>query len=546
MATRCSSLVLWAALAVACTGKLVEPTGGSGSGPAAGAGANGGSGSGSGGDGGSAGNSVTSCTPSPNGHVGLQRLTSSQIKNTLAELLGVPVTLPAAFPRDDRLGNYVTLPEAQLMSSVFVEQQLDLALEVVDRAVMIPNNPAIYVCDVALADCPSRILEQFLLRAFRRPPLAAEIASYRAVYDRSAGSPQQRLADALAAIVTSPQFLYREIGHPAPDDASQSYALGDYELATRLSYFLWDSMPDRELFEAAGRGELKDPAIFQAQAERMLADSRASGLAKSIADQWLGIGALWNVPDKTDFPEFDDGLRDAMYAETERFVLHLLRENRPLAELVTAPSTFAGAELAAVYGTGAASDRQGILGHASVLSLTSAGNDSSIVRRGLWVNQRLLCKEIPDPPPNVNTSLTGVLSKTATQKEKLDEHRKNPDCAVCHNMIDPPGIGLESYGALGQFRSSYPAGQPVVTSAKLVSGESFADAAELAQVIIAQPGYAPCVAQRIAPIAVGRLTDAADCIKAQFAGDSPAELGFRDLLLRVVSSPMFLNQGGAQ
>ena len=545
-----STAALVAGLSLACTGRLLEPDGTPGSGNPGGPGGPGGSGAG--GTAGKPGTEVKNCTVSTTGHVGLQRLTSSQIVNTLSELLGVPVTLPDAFPRDDRLGNYVTLPEAQLMSSVFVEQQLDLALSVVDRAVQNTGNSALFVCELAQAECPRELISRFLLRAFRRPPLDAEIESYLALYGRTQGTPQQKLADALSAIVTSPQFLYRELWSPTPNDPTQSYALNDYELATRLSYFVWDSMPDQALFDAAARSELQDSARFTAQVERMLADAKARGLARSMADQWLGIGALWNVPDKTDFPEFDDTLRAAMYAETERFVLYLLRENRPLAELVDAPYTFASPELGDIYGTPSADpsapaavpNRRGILGHASVLSLTSAGSDSSIVRRGLWVNQRLLCREIPDPPANVNTSLTNVLSETATQKQKLDEHRKNPDCATCHNMIDPPGVALESFGALGQFRSMYPAGQPVETAGTLVSGESFTDAASLAKVIVEQPTFVPCVAKRIAPIAVGRMTEAGDCIVQSVADVVAADFGFRDLILRVVTAPMFRTQGG--
>jgi hypothetical protein len=547
-----AAAALAAGLTLACTGKLLEPAGAAGAGPADPSGSGGANGSGAGGTAGAPGTEIKNCTLSTTGHVGLQRLTSSQIANTLTELLGVPVTLPDAFPRDDRLGNYVTLPDAQLMSSVFVEQQLDLALRVVDQAVQDTGNLALFVCDLARAECPRELISRFVLRAFRRPPLDAEIESYVGLYGRTQGTPQQKLADALTAIVTSPQFLYRELWSPTPNDPARSYALNDYELATRLSYFLWDSMPDQALFDAAAGAELSDPARFIAQVERMLADPKARGLARSIADQWLGIGALWNVPDKADFPEFDDALRAAMYAETERFVQYLLRENRPLAELVDAPYTFAGPELGEIYGApgadpsapAAVPHRRGILGHASVLSLTSAGSDSSIVRRGLWVNQRLLCREIPDPPANVNTSLTNVLSPTATQKQKLDEHRKNPDCATCHNMIDPPGIALESFGALGQFRSTYPAGQPVETSGTLITGESFTDAAALAQVIAQQASYVPCVAKRIAPIAVGRMTDAGDCMQQAFAGALAADFGFRDLVLSIVTAPMFRTQGG--
>ena len=544
--------VLVAGLSLACTGRLLEPDGAPGIERGRSGDPGSGGNAGNAGSGGTPGTEIKNCAVSTTGHVGLQRLTSSQIVNTLSDLLGVSVTLPDAFPRDDRLGNYVTLPEAQLMSAVFVEQQLELAIGVVDRAVQNTGNTALFVCDLAQAECPRELIAHFLLRAFRRPPLEAEIESYVGMYGRTAGTPGQKLADTLSAVVTSPQFLYRELWSSTPNDPTRSYALNDYELATRLSYFLWDSMPDQALFDAAARGELGDSARFTAQVERMFAEPKARGLARSIADQWLGIGALWNVPDKADFPEFDDALRAAMYAETERFVLYLLRENRPLAELVNAPYSFVGPELSGIYAgssgdpsvPAAVPNRTGILGHASVLSLTSAGSDSSIVRRGLWVNQRLLCREIPDPPANVNTSLTNVLSPDATQKQKLDEHRKNPDCATCHNMIDPPGVALESFGALGQFRSRYPGGQPVETSASLITGESFADAAGLAKVIARQPTFVPCVARRIAPIALGRMTDGGDCIPQAFAEIDAAGFGFRDLILRVVSAPMFRTQGG--
>jgi hypothetical protein len=233
-----------------------------------------------------------------------------------------------------------------------------------------------------------------------------------------------------------------------------------------------------------------------------------------------------------------------------------VHENRPVAELLTASYTFAAAPLAKLYGMAtsqtpatkvtAPEHRRGVLGHGSVLAINSSGNDTSVVRRGLWINDRVLCTKVAEPPPGVDTALPESLPATATQRERLELHRQKPECVACHTMIDPPGLALEAFDAVGRYQPTVN-GKPVDTSGRLISGQTFQNAAELSALIAGDPRFASCVATHVVPIAVGRLVapDESCAIESLLAGKTGAQLGLRDLLAGVASSPMFLTQGGA-
>jgi hypothetical protein len=238
-------------------------------------------------------------------------------------------------------------------------------------------------------------------------------------------------------------------------------------------------------------------------------------------------------------------------------VQHLLTENRPLDELLKAPYSFVNARLALHYGLPATglgvpmtrvtspTNRRGILGHASMLSINSSANDSSVVRRGLWVNERLLCTHVADPPADIDTSFPKDIPIDASQREKLDAHRANPLCVGCHAIIDPPGLGLEAYDATGKFRTTYN-GKTIDSSSKLLSGKTFSNALEMADVIAQEPRFASCITEQVAPLALGRLlgTDDRCAIDAIVGGRAPSQFGWKDLVAALTVTPMFQSQAG--
>ena len=337
-----------------------------------------------------------------------------------------------------------------------------------------PSRGRIFVCRPAGPDeaeaeaCAQEILSTLTRRAFRRPVSAEDVEGPMAFYreGRSAGDFDAGIEKALGALLINPEFLFRVELDPDGVAAGDAYRVSDLELASRLSFFLWSSIPDDELLEAAVRGELSRPDELERQTRRMLADPRASNLASNFAGQWLQLRNLASLsPNPRLYPDFDDNLRRAFREETERFFDSVLREDRSVVDLLDADYTFLNERLAKhygipnVYGTrfrrvalAADSRRGGLLRHGSILSVTSYATRTSPVIRGVWVLSNIFGAPPPPPLPNVPALEENEVAANLPMRERLAAHRGNPVCANCHRTIDPVGFALENYDALGRWR----------------------------------------------------------------------------------------------
>jgi hypothetical protein len=414
----------------------------------------------------------------------MRRLTHTEYDNTVRDLFGVQLGLSDRFPDEltgssgfDNSANTLFLQPSLMERYIAVaERAVELALPAeptsavhrVSRDLIFVVTPGADVSDMTAAEA---VLQRFLTRAYRRPPQPEEVTQATTHYEagRTAGLDHEAaVKQALQAVLISPKFLLRvEAGSEAP----APFAVSDWELASRLSYFLWASMPDQELFDLAARGALSDPQTLEQQVSRMLADGKANTLGDIFAAQWLGfehVGTrIWLDP--IDSPWCTASLMTAMRDESSLFFMSLLRENRPVATLIDADYTYVNEELATtLYGMqGIIGDRMrrvsltdanrgGVLGQASILALTSNYKDTSPVKRGAYVLDTLL--GTPPPPPPLNA---GVLSEEVADlrglsfREKLEMHSKNETCRVCHSKIDPIGFSLENFDYFGKWRETY-------------------------------------------------------------------------------------------
>jgi len=317
-----------------------------------------------------------------------------------------------------------------------------------------------------------KVMSHFLLRAFRSPVDAGVVDQYMSIFrdaKEQGVSYERALRQTMLGVLISPRFLYRNELASVEDLRDEEYALDDFQIASRLSYFLWLSMPDNQLFKLAGQGKLKDPEVLRGQVARMLKDPRAREFTSVFLGQWLGFESLGNdfVPDKKLFPEFDEDLSKAMKLETILTFEHLLSRDLTIFHLLDTKATFLNERLAEHYGVkGVRGDvmrpvllkdkfRGGLLSMASVLTSTSSPTRTSPVLRGKWVMETLLGQHIPEAPADVpEIDERAGRAKSTTLREELEVHRDNPDCARCHDRIDPIGFGLENFDAIGRFRNS--------------------------------------------------------------------------------------------
>ncbi len=361
-----------------------------------------------------------------------------------------------------------------------------------------PARQALFTCrpaSDATADeeaCAQEILSSLARRAYRRTLEADDVATLMDFYraGRDGGSFDSGIQLALERVLISPDFLFRVERDPIDVRPDTSYALNDTELASRLSYFLWSSGPDDELLALAEQGRLGDPEVLAQQARRMLADPRSKELVRNFAGQWLYLRNLRGVvPDAVVFPEFDENLRDAFLEETELFVESLIREDRSVLDLLGADYTYVNERLAEHYGlpnvygsqfrrvtlpAQVAERRGGIFGHGSLLTVTSYPNRTSPVLRGKWVLANILGTPPPPPPADVpDLPDRGEDGRAATVRDRLQRHRESPACSVCHAPMDPLGLALENYDAVGKWRETGEANLPIDASGNLPDGTAF-------------------------------------------------------------------------
>lgn len=405
--------------------------------------------------------------------------------------------------------------------------------------------------------CAKQILTQLLRRAYRRPVDQADLQSTLEFYrqGKAEGGFEAGVELALSSILVKPQFLFRIERDPDGVVANTNYRISDIELASRLSYFLWSSMPDDELLEVAARGQLGRPEVLEQQVRRMLADDRSRSLVTNFAEQWLYLRNLNSAtPDMRLYPDFDDNLRQAFRQETELFFESVLREDRGVLDLLKADETFLNERLARHYGiphvygshfrrvaVDDASHRGGLLRQGSILTVTSYATRTSPVIRGHWVLQNLVGQAPPPPPPNVPALDDNTVSSLLPIRERLQQHRANVACASCHQHMDPVGFSLENFDAIGRWRNS-DASQPIDATGSLIDDGEFTGVAGLENALLNRPElFARTLTEKLLTFGLGRGVEADDApavrrIVREAAAD---HYRFSKLILGIINSTPF-------
>ena len=426
-----------------------------------------------------------------------------------------------------------------------------------------PARQKIFVCHpTRIADqepCARNILSTLARRAYRRPVADKDVRTLLRVYEagRNEGGFEAGIQAALERILAGPEFLFRIERDPAGVPPDAPYRVSDAALASRLSFFLWSSIPDDQLLNLAEGGKLKESAIFEQQVRRMLGDPRAKSLVTNFASQWLYLRNLGSkTPDPKLFPEFDDNLRQAFQQETELFLESTLREDQSVLRLLDANYTFLNERLARHYGIthiygshfrrvtlGAEFDaRRGLLGQGSLLTVTSYPNRTSLVLRGKWLLENILGAPPPPPPPNVpSLEESGTDGKPLPLRQLMEKHRQNPVCASCHAAIDPLGFVLENFDAIGRWRMT-DAGTLIDSSGVLPDGTRLDGPAALRNVLLSRPGeFAAVFAERMLVYALGRRVEYYDApaIRQIVRETAPQEYRWSSLILATAKSMPF-------
>ena len=425
-----------------------------------------------------------------------------------------------------------------------------------------PSRRRLFVCrpDDAGEEpaCARRIMATVARRAYRRPVTEADLQVLLGFYEagRRAGTFEEGIGRALQRVLVSPEFLFR-IERDAPGIApGKVRPLGNLELASRLSFFLWSSIPDDELLDVAEEGRLGEPEVLHAQMRRMLRDPRSQALVTNFGGQWLYLRNLaGTAPDPIQFPDFDDNLRQAMQRETELFFERVIREDRSALEFLTSRTTFLNERLARHYGvprvygshfrpvTLADRNRAGVLGHASLLTATSYANRTSPVTRGKWILENIIGAPPPPAPPDVPELEDETADgRVRSMRERMEQHRENPSCAVCHAQMDPLGLALENFDAVGRWRERSESDEPVDASGVLPDGTRFDGPQGLRTVLESRAEeFITTLAEKLLTYAVGRGVELADApVVRQVVRDAArSDYRFSSLIAGIVDSRPF-------
>ena len=405
--------------------------------------------------------------------------------------------------------------------------------------------------------CAKRIISELARRAYRRPiddsDLARPLAFYRET--RAEDGFEAGVEMAISSILVSPRFLLRVERDPPEVEKGKPYPVSDLELASRLSFFLWSSIPDDELLAIAARGELRKPENLKKQMTRMLADPRSASLVTNFASQWLYLRNLdTKTPNARIFPDFDDNLRQAFRQETELFVASVIREDRSVLDLLKADYTFLNERLAKHYGIphvygsrfrrvslSPDSHRGGLLRHGSILTVTTYATRTSPVIRGNWILENILAMPTPPPPPDVPALEEKVVGAELSIRERLARHRSDPACASCHNIMDPIGFALENYDAVGRWRD-YDGGQAVDSAGGLIDGTKVKGISGLEAGILKEPDlFATALTEKLLTYALGRGMEVSDApvIRQAVRQAAADNYRFSAVIWGIIESPAF-------
>jgi mono/diheme cytochrome c family protein len=414
-------------------------------------------------------------------------------------------------------------------------------------------------------DAAKLIVANFATRAYRRPLVDGQLDRLMTLYDVAAKNGQvfeDRVRLGLKGVLISPSFLFRAEPDRATKDANGVYALDSYEIASRLSYFIWSTMPDAALFDLAKQNKLTDPTVIRQEVTRMLKDPKAHALVDSFASQWLQLRKMETIaPDTKVFPEFTPELRKAMYDESISYVDGIMREDRSVLELIDSDYTYLNDKLAKLYSIPGVvgnqfrkvqltdRNRGGLLGQGAVLAITSMPGRTSPVKRGKWVLEEILGDPPPPPPPNVESLEKQAETHTETAKltlrERMEKHRADPVCASCHKVMDQIGFGLENFDALGRWRDKDAAGATMDTAGKLPNGTSFRNPVELKKIFMdAKEQFTGNMAEKLLTYALGRGIDTYDQPTVDRIVETMGKNDYRFsvLVAEVATSYPFLNR----
>jgi hypothetical protein len=559
---------------LSCQGVIGGGSSKAGGGGSVGAGMGGagtvGAGGGPTGAGGGLGGSTTTsslCTPqmAASVHVGrtpLRRLTRSQLDNTLRDLVGATGNPAGVLAADEHIGPFTSNALVPI-TDLIVQQQGEMAAKVAADAVARMNTIA--GCDLAAAannTCPTQFISSFGRKAYRRPLATDERDQVLALYtmERTAGTAQTAFQLVVETFLQSPFFLYHvDVGGGAP--TSTPVRLTSFELASRLSYFLWNTLPDAALSALADSDSLQDDAVLGAEVERMLADAKAADAIPNFHLQWLGLEGIDSLDkDPRAFPSFNAALAAAMRAETAAFTDHVIRRGDGLmSTLFTAPFSFPQGPLFQLYGVAQPAgftagtqvmldpaQRGGLLTQASFLASHAHRDQTSPVHRGIFVRENILCQPLQPPPPNVNTTPPAP-STAATTRERFAAHEADALCASCHTYIDPIGLAFENYDAIGAWRTTE-GGAAIDASGEVIAGKGplagkFVGAVELGKKLAASPDVAACLANQWFRFALGRMESNEDAcsLQAMYDGFNASGGNVRELIVRIVRGDAFRN-----
>lgn len=463
----------------------------------------------------------------------VRRLTHSQYNNTIRDLLGDPSKPAQRFPPEDYIDGFKNQLRSQSMPPLLIETYSAAAEKVALNAFR--SDTGVLPCKTNDAKCRDEFIRTFGLRAFRRPLTKAEFDRYAAAF-AAAGNFKEGARTIVEAMLQSPKFLFYS------------------DAASQLSFFLWDTMPDQTLLDAAAKGELRTPAGRERAARRMLDDPRAAQALDEFFSQWLRFDRVLNASkERRRFPEFSPELAAAMVEETRLLLHHLVATNANFLEFLTADYGFLNSDLAALYGVPAPSTqfarvtfpggakRAGFLGHASFLAAMAGPAETSPTSRGVFVREQLLCQHVPPPPPNVNTNLPEAEEdKPSSRRQRLNAHVEDAACSSCHKLMDPIGFGLENFDALGKWREKelvHKAELPLETGGEIAGlpNSAFNGAVDLGRILSRSTVCQDCIVRQVFRYAHGRLeSDADEAAIAELSAKFRASgFKFRELLVAV-------------
>lgn len=484
----------------------------------------------------------------------IRRLTKAEYGNTLHDLLGVDPAIAAALPDEVPGAGYLNS-----LSPMQTEQYLGIASEALQKMPAEAQKRLLGAPDADIRE----IARKLARNAYRRPPAEAELDVLVKVFDLGKANKLDRNAALrlmLKAVLVSPQFLFIT---PSKDavKGEKIVPLDDYQLASRLSYLLWATMPDAELSKLADEGRLRDPAVIRAQTRRLLADKRSRALFDGFGAQWLALDTLATKTfDEQKFPQMTPEMRGAMYDEARLLFDSIVRENRDVTTFISADYTFLNRTLATIYGlekniSGPGmqnvsltdANRGGILAMPGVLATTSFATRTSAVNRGVWVLEQVLGEHVPPAPPNVPALEKQDQKKVAslTLRQRTELHRTNAVCANCHKILDPIGFGLENFDAIGRWRDKDDSGGPIDAVGELPGGRRFSSPKELKAIIAARKDdLARNLAEKLLAYALCRQLDGYDHIVVDQMMKTAAKDGYKmqTLITEILTSYPFTNR----